>query len=152
MCPQSPSWGKSEAGDCPSCAALESTRPTPSWSHSTMQTSMAIDFCSFSVSMVWKNKRPVRWENSWQHKIQEQENTKWLGVTKRTRPDRCSCGDLRDKDWGMKLWRWRQRWDVEKENSNKVFWYCKCKLVTTGCKYKSKHFLCFLGIQKTPLP
>lgn len=73
------SWAKSEAGDSQSSAALESTRWTPAWSHSTMQTSTAIDFCSFSVSMVWKNKRLGRWENSWQCKIHEQENTKWLG-------------------------------------------------------------------------
>lgn len=111
----------------------------------------AIDFCSFSVSMVWKNGRSVGWENSWQCRIKEQEKTKWLGVTERAKPGRCNCRCLRDKDWKMKLWRWRQG-GVELENSIKVFWYCDCNLVSTGCKYKSKYFSCFLGIQKISFP
>lgn len=121
--------------------------PGPPWSHSAMQMNTAVDFCSFSVSMVWKNGRPVGWENSWQRRIKEQAKTKWLGVTKRARPGRCNCRGLRDKNREMKLWRWRQG-GVELENSIKVFWYCDYNLVSTGCKYKSKYFL---GIQKISL-
>lgn len=143
-CSQSSSWAKPDIGDSQSCTALKSTRKTAACNHSSMQTSTAIYFCSFSVSVVWKNERPLWWENSWQCKIQEQGNTKWLGESKRSRPDGCNCWDLRDKerreDESMAK---KARWGVEKENSAEVFCHCKCEVVSMGCKYKSKCFLCF---------
>lgn len=37
----------------------------------------------------------------------------------------------------------KARRGVEKENSAEVFCHCKCEVVSMGCKYKSKLFLCF---------
>lgn len=37
----------------------------------------------------------------------------------------------------------KARRGVEKENSAEVFCHCKCEVVSMGCKYKSKRFLCF---------
>lgn len=123
----------------------------PSLESWTMQESTASDSCYFLSQ--WSGKRKpskVGELLTMQNPRTRKHKMTWSDWNSKTR--KMQLWRLRDKDGEIRLSWWRQGWYVEKENSVKLFWHCNCKLVSTGYKYKSKHFSCSWGIQKIALP